>query len=62
MMVLQLKCVYFALVNTKWYTAVWGLYQGATEVTGGFVPDLGVAIFTHTNVVHKSIAVDKALP
>lgn len=36
------------------------LYHCATEATRGFVPGLGIPILTHTYMVHKSIAVDKA--
>lgn len=34
-------------------------YHGAIEVTRCFVPGLRVSIFTHTYVVHQSVAVDK---
>lgn len=45
-----------------WHAGMWILYQCATEVTRGFVPGSGVAVFTYTYVVHKPIAVDKAFP
>lgn len=48
----------------KWWHAMGmgDFYQCAIKVTAGFVPGLGVAVFTNTYVVHKSIAVDKAFP
>lgn len=51
-------------VNSKWWNAMgmWHFYQCAIEVARSFVPGLGVTIFTHTYVIHKSIAVDKAFP
>lgn len=34
-------------------------YHSPAELPWSFVPGLGIAIFTHTYVVHQSIAVNK---
>ena len=38
------------------------VYQSAVEVAGGLVPGLGVAVRTHTGMVHQAIAIHKAFP